>query len=131
MIFSASASTMPDLTCWCLDRSLPRDAFSRSRASPGMTAHSALTEGKATLMATPKNQKPPLTDKMKKIPAGYGASVDHVYADALQHIVGLANNGAMLGHDHAYDACRKIEAIATEALRVATNSPREPEGPIE
>ena len=47
--------------------------------------------------------------------AGVGHN-DQVYTQALRKIVGLAHNGAMLGHDHAYDACRKIEALATEAL---------------
>ena len=81
-------------------------------------------------MATPKNEKPPLTEKMKRIPAEYCANPDHenqAYADALKQIIGLANNGAMLGHDHAYDACRKIEAIATEAIRGAAKPNRQEE----
>ena len=49
---------------------------------------------------------------------------NQVYAQALRKIVGLAQSGAMLGHDHAYDACRKIEALATEALPPTTNLSR-------
>lgn len=51
------------------------------------------------------------------------------YADALQRIIDLAHNGAMLGHDHAYDACCKIEAIVTEALQRPTTPHRPDDKP--
>lgn len=71
-------------------------------------------------MAVPKNEKPPLTGESNNLAPSSRPNVDterQKYAEALQRIIGLAKNGAMLGHDHAYDACCKIEAIAAEALR--------------
>jgi hypothetical protein len=38
------------------------------------------------------------------------------YVAALTKIVRLAHHGAMLGHDHAYDACLNIETLASAAL---------------
>lgn len=79
-------------------------------------------------MALPKNKKARLMDKTNRTPPNYRAQAEpdkQAYADVLQQIVGLAKSGAMLGHDHAYDVCLKIEAIATEALRCPTTAPKE------
>ncbi|MCC6966586.1 MAG: hypothetical protein IT391_09935 [Nitrospira sp.] len=68
-----------------------------------------------------------MMDKLNKLPTHYRANANRnhqAYAAVLQQIVSLANSGAMLGHDHAYDACLKIEAIATEALRRPIQPPR-------
>lgn len=65
-----------------------------------------------------KINRPPTHDRAK-------ANHDYqAYPVVLRQIVSLANSGAMLGHDHAYDACLKIEAIATEALRRPIQPPR-------
>ena len=88
--------------------------------------------GKLRRMAFPQNEKPLRKDKATNPPAASRANPDdesQSYADALQRIIELANNGAMLGHDHAYDACCKIAAIATDVLRQPTTPNRIDEKP--